>query len=443
MGVAMSRNINKVMMGLFAVLLFGMAGCGGGGGSTSNAIVDDGHAAPVANAGSAKSVVTKRVVTLDGSKSRDAEGLSTTLKYSWAFTARPAGSSAALVSATAAKPTFTADLDGEYTVRLTVDDGRGKTGVATVVITAAPNKPPVAYAGFPRSVLVGATVQLDATASSDPDGDVLTKYEWLLAKPAGSGAVLSSTTAAKPTFIADVVGDYSVSLTVYDVESLASAKITVKITVVPVGSVLPVARVASSPKEVITNNAVYLNGSSSSYDGASLSNYLWSVTKPDGSLAVLIGGITLDKPYFTPDQIGDYSVNLVVTAVNTLGDTVNSVPANVTITAIAPYVELGREAAIGYNGDVIVGLPYIPASEKTVTADTFTLFAKGADFTLSDIYATDGSTSFSGFIFYPPGTTILTKNSTVTFTLVSHSVSSNTLTYHFKVDGKDFTYTVK
>ena len=92
------------------------------------------NAAPVANAGVARNVVLSSVVTLDGSASSDAN--SDPLTYAWTLTSRPSGSSAALSSATSAKPTFTADVAGTYLASLTVNDGKVTSTAATVSIAA-------------------------------------------------------------------------------------------------------------------------------------------------------------------------------------------------------------------------------------------------------------------------------------------------------------------
>ncbi|HEY7124779.1 MAG TPA: PIG-L family deacetylase, partial [Ktedonobacterales bacterium] len=61
------------------------------------------------------------------------------------------------------------------------------------------NQPPVADAGTNLTVVPGATVQLDGSGSSDPNGDALT-YQW--SQIAGPTVTLSSTSAAQPTFTA-------------------------------------------------------------------------------------------------------------------------------------------------------------------------------------------------------------------------------------------------
>jgi len=50
---------------------------------------------------------------------------------------KPAGSSAALTDPTAVKPTFTADIDGDYVLSLMVNDGTVNSAADSVTITAA------------------------------------------------------------------------------------------------------------------------------------------------------------------------------------------------------------------------------------------------------------------------------------------------------------------
>jgi hypothetical protein len=79
------------------------------------------NAVPVANAGPFQGVSIESQVTLDGSGSSDTDG--DPLSYSWIFFSKPAGSSAVLSDASVSRPSFTADVNGSYVLRLTVNDG--------------------------------------------------------------------------------------------------------------------------------------------------------------------------------------------------------------------------------------------------------------------------------------------------------------------------------
>src|SRR5919197_5357332 len=61
-------------------------------------------------------VITGNVVRLDGSASKDPQGRQ--LFYEWSFTSVPVGSAATLVDADKMLPSFTADLPGNYVVKL-------------------------------------------------------------------------------------------------------------------------------------------------------------------------------------------------------------------------------------------------------------------------------------------------------------------------------------
>jgi uncharacterized protein (TIGR03790 family) len=109
--------------------------------------------------------------------------------------------------------------------------GGGGTSTPTPTPTPTPtNTAPVANAGVAQNVGIGSLVTLDGSASSDANGDALS-YAWSLSsKPAGSGAALLSGTTPRPTFVADVAGTYTASLTVSD-GKLNSAAATVSVLV--------------------------------------------------------------------------------------------------------------------------------------------------------------------------------------------------------------------
>ena len=166
---------------------------------------------PVADAGPDQSVPIGTNVGLDGSGSSDAD--LDPLTYRWALTSVPAGSAAALSDSTAIMPTFTADLQGTYTAQLIVNDGTEDSAPDTVAITTSN---PIADAGPDQMVTTGETVNLDGSGSRSTGGRPLT-YDWAItSRPQGSGATLSSSTAQKPSFVADMVGNYIAELVVND-----------------------------------------------------------------------------------------------------------------------------------------------------------------------------------------------------------------------------------
>ncbi|PYI83233.1 MAG: hypothetical protein DME26_15400, partial [Verrucomicrobia bacterium] len=163
------------------------------------------NSAPVANAGPDQTKFTGSLVTLDGSASSDADGNS--LTFSWTILTAPAGSTAALSSTTAVMPTFTIDKFGTYVVRLIVNDGHVNSAPDTVTINTD-NSPPTANAGPDQSGLVGSTIQLDGSSSTDVDGQALT-FTWsILSAPSGSTSTISNPSAVKPSITITRPGSY-------------------------------------------------------------------------------------------------------------------------------------------------------------------------------------------------------------------------------------------
>ncbi len=109
---------------------------------------------PIANAGPDQTVQVGSTVQLDGSGSSDPDG--DTLRYTWRFISRPAGSRARLSNPRIAKPTFKADKEGDYVLELKVDDGRRGTATDQVKITAKTDVTPAV-------ALLAGTVETDNT----------------------------------------------------------------------------------------------------------------------------------------------------------------------------------------------------------------------------------------------------------------------------------------
>lgn len=286
------------------------------------------NASPVANAGPDQSVLLNAVVMLDGRDSTDANR-EDVLTFKWLLS-KPDGTTAEL---TGVRPTFKADATGIYVATLTVNDGvLNSNPVAVRVLVSDVNAPPVAVAGVAQTVIVGTAVTMDGAASSDANRDVLT-YKWaMVAWPGASAPTLTGALTAKPTFAADPVGLYVLSLVVND-GKVTSEPSTVAITVLPV-NVPPVA-LAGAGQTVVVGAEVSLSGLGSTDANGDVLSYGWSLTSlPAGSAATLTGATTVATT-FRADVAGVYVATLTVSD-GRGGSSVATVP--VTATAPVPVV---------------------------------------------------------------------------------------------------------
>ncbi len=307
---------------------------------------------PAAAAGTDRTVGRGVATTLDGSASighRDA-GLS----YSWRVVTAPQGSGARLSSETSPTTSLTPDAAGVYVIGLTVDDGCVQSPMDTVSIVVT-NAPPVANAGADQAVGPDATVQLDGSASSDPEHDALT-FRWTLAtRPAGSSATLSSETSPVPGFTADVSGVYVAVLVVHDGTD-ASIPDAVTITVGSPGSACgsaPAIADAGPDATGARGEYSYLNGSGSSSPRTSYLTYKWSLqTVPAGSAAKLSYDFYVN-PSFRPDLPGVYVASLIVhdSCGDSLPDTVTiTVPNGIPVADAGPDRDGPRTGQVALDG---------------------------------------------------------------------------------------------
>jgi len=119
------------------------------------------------------------------------------------------------------------ELESYDTLSVTASGYAGQTHTISVapasvntfdltLTSSAINQCPMADACSDQSVTVGSVVQLDASCSSDPDGDPLT-YSWsLIERPPGSSATLDNAAAFLTTFTADAPGTYLAQLIASD-----------------------------------------------------------------------------------------------------------------------------------------------------------------------------------------------------------------------------------
>lgn len=238
-----------------------------------------------------------------------AQGGTQTLQ--WSFGARPAGSSATLGSG--AQVTFVGDAQGSYQARLQASNGVLTGPSAIVALTVG--RPTAQIGGVPTGfgpMTLGQPFTLDATRSTDRDGDVLS-YRWvLLSRPAGSRAEIVNPNSPRASLTPDrgEFGDsYLVQLEVSDGRSTSSA--TSFLASSERRLIAPLAD-AGGDQQAVVGRLVTLDGSrSASIDGAALT-YAWTFEqRPAGSAAALQNAGT-PTASFTPDVAGDYRIKLNV-----------------------------------------------------------------------------------------------------------------------------------
>jgi subtilisin family serine protease len=138
--------------------------------ATVDLTVDPVNDPPTADAGPDQPAVeTGSQVVLDGTGSADIDDTPT---YSWAFLSKPAGSTATLSDASAVGPSFTADLEGDYQLELTVSDGEFNDA-DTVTITASAAPDPGSADSIHVADLTGSSVSNKNRWTAHVDVDVV------------------------------------------------------------------------------------------------------------------------------------------------------------------------------------------------------------------------------------------------------------------------------
>ena len=305
-----------------------------GSGAPDVVAISTSNSPPVADAGADRTASAGQTVTLDGGGSSDYDG--DELAFSWTLLDAPAGSGAALAGPTGIAPTFVVDVPGSFTVQLVVHDGQGASAPDTLIVSTA-NSAPVADAGADRTVAAGTTVMLDATGTTDVDGDLLTLSWSLTSVPAGSSAGLDDVAALRPLFVADQPGVYVAQLVASD-GTTTGVPDTVVVTTL--GS-RPGAR-AGADQATVPGGLVQLDGSASQDADGDPLTFRWALTvRPTGSAATLAAAASV-FPSFVPDLPGEYLVQLVVDDGATSSD-----PDTLRVSTIntAPRAEPGADRA--------------------------------------------------------------------------------------------------
>jgi hypothetical protein len=263
---------------------------------TGNAVLNQ---PPIASAGADQTGQAGTEVVLDGSASTDPDGVPSPLTFSWTQTGGPP---VTLDGAATAQARYTPTALGAYTFRLEVSDGADQAE-DTVVVTIA-NQPPVADAGADQTGRAGVAVQLDGSASNDPD-DLPSPLTFAWIQTDGPPATLTGADAAQASFTPTALGTYTFRLQVSDGADQADDTVSITILNLP-----PVAS-AGPDQTGLTADPILLDGSASSDpDGvpAPLSFTWTQIAGPPASLSD--AGTVLAT--FTPVALGTYTFQLDV-----------------------------------------------------------------------------------------------------------------------------------
>lgn len=253
--------------------------------------------------------------------------------FSWTWSSRPSGSSTQIPSGNAPnRGPITPDRVGTYVAELVVTNDLGVSSPPCLATVESTDPGPVAVCeALPDTVLVGESFQLLGQNSYDPLGRPITGGTWSwIRRPAGSSLSMpGGTNLNRGPLTPDVEGVYRAELVVTNSQGSTSEACQVDVTVNMPDR--PVAVCSANPTQLVAIHETVRFIGNQSYDpqGRPLSAQWTFVSTPPGSSVTMPGGTGLNRGPITPDNIGDYVAELVVT--NNLG--ISSFPCTATATA--------------------------------------------------------------------------------------------------------------
>ena len=193
-------------------------------------------------------------------------------------------------------------------------------GLLVIVVSSASgtgaadgtNQSPLAEAGLDQEVPVNATVYLDATGSSDPDGSI-TRYEWSVERPDGSTTTPACRTCARTRFQVHQAGQYTVTVTVTD-DAGAEASDTLRVEVDEPDE--PTVDIAG-PTDVLVNESVEYTATVDA-GATELAQVQWEFD--DNATTRGLGGMDATDQY-SPAFASDETREVTVTVMDRLGRT--------------------------------------------------------------------------------------------------------------------------
>ena len=265
------------------------------------------NAVPIARiTAEAQTAGINQKINLSASQSSDADG--DTLRFVWSVLSQPNNSNVNLSSNAANDTEFSADQEGSYQIGLKVMDEESSDETSIELVLTNGNQPPTAVAGDDQNVVLGETVLLDGSESSDHETENLL-FEWSIAnQPSGSVVQLNDSSLEKPSFTPDLVGEYLISLRVSDGELFSEYdQVLIKVE----ENQAPTA-VAGDDLQVETGKTVKLDGGDSFDPEQNELKFEWEfIEKPAGHDTKLHFADT-QTPEFDAYLEGRYIVQLIV-----------------------------------------------------------------------------------------------------------------------------------
>ncbi|MBS2024794.1 MAG: hypothetical protein JST92_20555, partial [Deltaproteobacteria bacterium] len=252
--------------------------------------------------------------------------LNQTFRYHWAIVAQPRGSTAQLNDPTIENPSFSPDVGGTYTVRLTVVDSTERSSAAKdldIQASGCGGAAPQPAIVVPASASIGQPVLLSSTVT---DTDITEcslsqsfDYFWALrGLPPGSQATLNNPNSVSPSFTPDFTGTYIVELHVIDSGGVESVTVSARVNVTTCGGSSPsIDALTASPTLPNSGQQVRItptisDGDSACADFDPARTYDWTlVSRPAGSGA-FIRDPSASVAVFGADVPGTYQVGLLV-----------------------------------------------------------------------------------------------------------------------------------
>ena len=293
---------------------------------------------PIADAGLDQSARVGDLVTLDASASTDLN--KDNLSYEWS-----GPTNIRLSNITSQQPTFTiaqgVEAGTSYLFTLTINDDQGgkhSDDVEVTIFDTVPN----ADAGPDQNSRVGDLVTLDASASTDPNNDIL-KYLWT----APAGIFLSNVNGIQPEFTIPIGtktnSSLEFNLTVSDNQGSSNSDSVI----INVLNTPPTAN-AGLDQNASVGDKITLNASTSSDPNNDTLDYLWAA--PNG---VSPSTSTLVQPTFTIPIGASSDANLVfqLTVDDNKGGTSND-NVSVSIINTKPTANAGPDQSASV-GDIV------------------------------------------------------------------------------------------